>query len=204
MSVDPKAKDSNALSIRHATVADAAEVSLALAEAFCDDPLFVWEFPDDTTRPRILRAMFAHISEYVYLPAGVSACCEHGAALWQPPGVQLDKQVDPDRAAAFVNAVEGQIERLMSLVAVLNEAHPVEPHWYLPLIGVRPTAHGKGIGSRLLEFTLNQIDRHGDAVYLEATSPRNAALYARHGFEVVGELKVDDSPPLFPMWRKPL
>ena len=176
---------------------------MVLAEAFCSDPLFVWEFPDDTARPRILRAMFAHVAEHVYLPAGTSAFCENGAALWQPPGLQLDKQVKPGQAAAFVNAVEGQIERLMSLVAVLDEAHPVEPHWYLPLIGVRPTAHGKGIGSRLLEFTLNQIDEQGDAAYLEATSPRNAALYARHHFEVVGELKVADSPPLFPMWRKP-
>ncbi|HUE57987.1 MAG TPA: GNAT family N-acetyltransferase [Acidimicrobiales bacterium] len=184
-------------------MADAAEVSMVLAEAFCSDPLFVWEFPDDTARPRILRAMFAHVAEYVYLPAGTSAFCENGAALWQPPGVQLDKQVEPGQAGAFVKAVEGQIERLMSLVAVLDEAHPVEPHWYLPVIGVRPTAQGKGIGSRLLEFTLNQIDEQGDAAYLEATSLRNAALYARHGFEVVGELKVADGPPLFPMWRKP-
>ena len=176
---------------------------MVLAEAFCNDPLFVWEFPDDTARPRILRAMFAHITEHVYLPAGVSAFCEHGAALWQPPGVQLDKQIEPGQAAAFVNAVEGQIGRLMSLVAVLEDAHPVEPHWYLPMIGVRPTAQGKGIGGRLLEFTLNQIDEQGDAAYLEATSPRNAALYERHRFEVVGELKVADSPTLFPMWRKP-
>jgi ribosomal protein S18 acetylase RimI-like enzyme len=186
-----------------ATLTDVDQMSMTLAEAFFDDPLFVWQFPDDSARPRILRGMFAHVAEYVYLPAGVSSVCENGAALWQPPGARLDKQpVDPERVAAFVKAVEGNVERLMSLFAVLDQAHPKEPHWYLPLIGVHPAAQGNGIGSRLLDHTLRDIDAQGAAAYLEATSFRNASLYARHGFEVIGELRAADSPPLFPMWRK--
>ncbi len=39
--------------------------------------------------------------------------------------------------------------------------------------------------------------------YLEASSPRNRALYERHGFEVTGEIQVADSPPLWPMLRRP-
>ena len=196
--------DDTTISIRRAAATDAAEISTILAEAFFDDPLFAWVFPGDSSRPRILRAMFAHIAEHVYLPAGASTLCGSGAAIWQPPGVRLDDQVDPKLAAAFVKAVEGEMGRLMSLFGVIEEAHPVEPHWYLPLIGVRPIAQGRAIGTRLLEFTLKEIDDQRAASYLEATSPRNAALYTRHGFEVVGELRVDDSPPLFPMWREPV
>jgi hypothetical protein len=39
--------------------------------------------------------------------------------------------------------------------------------------------------------------------YLEATSERNKALYLRHGFEVMSELKLPDGPPMWPMWRAP-
>jgi hypothetical protein len=33
--------------------------------------------------------------------------------------------------------------------------HPDEPHWYLPLLGVDPLRHGKGLGSAttLILFT---------------------------------------------------
>jgi hypothetical protein len=50
---------------------------------------------------------------------------------------------------------------------------------------------------------LDVADRRGEPAYLEATSPRNRALYERHGFEVVDELRTGDCPPLWGMWRKP-
>jgi len=40
--------------------------------------------------------------------------------------------------------------------------------------------------------------------YLEATSPRNRALYERHGFKVTEEFTLGPgSPPLWRMWRPP-
>ena len=100
--------------------------------------------------------------------------------------------------------MEGQVDRLLRLANGLEAIHPTQRHWYLPLIGVRPSAHGMGIGSSLLAHTLRQIDEAGDAAYLEATTPRNASLYGRHGFEVVGEFSLDDSPVMWPMWRDPV
>jgi hypothetical protein len=47
------------------------------------------------------------------------------------------------------------------------------------------------------------VRRHGVPAYLEATSEHNRRLYARHGFEVVGELSADGSPSLWLMWREP-
>jgi hypothetical protein len=48
---------------------------------------------------------------------------------------------------------------------------------------------------------LARADRDGLPAYLEASAPRNRALYERHGFEVVGEIQAGDSPPLWPMLR---
>lgn len=41
-------------------------------------------------------------------------------------------------------------------------------------------------------------------VYLEASTPRNRALYERHGFRDHGEpIPLPDGPRLQPMWRTP-
>jgi ribosomal protein S18 acetylase RimI-like enzyme len=71
------------------------------------------------------------------------------------------------------------------------------------LLGVVPEHQRSGVGSALLRAVLDRADRRGEAAYLEATSPQNGALYERHGFEVIGELRCADCPPRWSMWRAP-
>jgi ribosomal protein S18 acetylase RimI-like enzyme len=78
----------------------------------------------------------------------------------------------------------------------LAEFHPREPHAHLVFLGVSPAAQGRGVGSAILKQTLAPLDGAGVCGYLEATTPRNVGLYARHGFEVTGEF---DLPGLH-MW----
>lgn len=175
-----------------------------LGEAFTDDPLMAWTFPDEAARPRILEAMFTFLAEHLYLPIGASVIDDAGAAaLWQPPDAKGEDSESfwAEHGEGFVAAVEGEIERTMLLGAAMAEHHPSERHWYLPAIGVRTAAHGQGLGGGVLAFTLAQVDEIGEAAYLEATTPRSAALYGRFGFEVTAEVTVDDSPPFWPMVR---
>jgi ribosomal protein S18 acetylase RimI-like enzyme len=81
--------------------------------------------------------------------------------------------------------------------------HPDEPHWYLPLLGVDPLHHGKGMGSALLQHALVICDQDSKYAYLESSNPRNITLYQRHGFELLGTIQVNTSPSIFPMLRKP-
>ncbi len=92
---------------------------------------------------------------------------------------------------------------MFSMFEQMDALHPLEAHWHLPLIGVDPAHQGKGIGSALLSHILNVCDGQNVPAYLEATSPRNAPLYERHGFEAVGSIQVADSPQSIPMLRKP-
>jgi RimJ/RimL family protein N-acetyltransferase len=81
----------------------------------------------------------------------------------------------------------------------MAEFHPQEPHWYLPLLGVDPMKQGRGYGSALLVHALERCDRDRLPAYLEASSPRNKALYERHGF--VGDRRHPGRivPPMWPM-----
>jgi ribosomal protein S18 acetylase RimI-like enzyme len=83
----------------------------------------------------------------------------------------------------------------------MDRYHPKEPHWYLAMIGVDPSRQGQGLGAALLKATLAQVDEQGLPAYLESSNPANLPLYERHGFEVQGEIRPGDGPPIIPMLR---
>lgn len=56
---------------------------------------------------------------------------------------------------------------------------------YIMFLGVRPGMQGKGYGSRLLRHVTDKADAAGRWCYLEASTPDNARLYARHGFQTL-------------------
>jgi ribosomal protein S18 acetylase RimI-like enzyme len=191
--------------IRTASVHDVARIATALSRAFFDDPVFTWMIPDVDRRREALPGFFTIFT---------AACQRHGhvhrtvdgsaAALWVPPGVA---PIADDEAEAFggalAEAAGPDAERSMAIGALLDEHHPHEPAWYVNFIGVEPAGQGRGIGTALLQKVLVVADREGEAACLDATSMRNRELYERHGFTVTDELTVDDSPPLWPMWREP-
>jgi ribosomal protein S18 acetylase RimI-like enzyme len=81
--------------------------------------------------------------------------------------------------------------------------HPEESHWYLPMIGVEPNAQGRGLGAELMRHAVERCDREGAVAYLESSNRRNISLYQRHGFDVMGEIRVGEAPLVTPMIRRP-
>ena len=170
--------------------------------AFSADPMARWAFPDPGD-------YYAYFPEFVHAFAGAAFEAGSafaldgyvGAALWLPPGVHPDEE----RLGALVaENISAELQGPISEMFELQEAcHPDEPHWYLPLIGIDPLHQGKGYGSQLLQKALGIVDSQGLAAYLEATTPSSRALYERQGFEVVRELRVAGSPPMWPMIRRP-
>jgi hypothetical protein len=60
------------------------------------------------------------------------------------------------------------------------------------------------LGSALLAPVLQRCDSDGLPAYLEASSPRNRALYERQGFAVTEEFALGrGAPPQWRMWREP-
>src|SRR5262245_21672393 len=173
-----------------------------IVKAFRDDPAARWMYPGSSDYLRNFPE-FVRIFGGKAFACGTADHCDHfdSAALWLPPGVQLDEEALI--ALLQTTVAESNQSAMFSVFEQMGAFHPAEPHWYLPLIGVDPERQGKGLGSRLLARALHRCDRDRLPAYLEATSPRNLTLYARHGFKAIGKIQAGNSPDIIPMRREP-
>lgn len=178
------------------------QVFSTILAAFISDPFarFVWPLPHQYMRsvPLFLREFagesFERGSAYV--------CADFcGAALWLPPGVHPDG--DAVEKVVRETAQAEHLDDVLSTFEQMDESHPQEPHWYLPVIGVDPNAQGRGIGEALMRYAVARCDEEGSPAYLESTNPQGISFYERHGFEVIGEVQVGAFPVVTPMLRKP-
>ena len=71
------------------------------------------------------------------------------------------------------------------------------------MIGVEPYSQGQGLGGELMRHAVARCDDEGALAYLESSNPRNISLYMRHGFEVMGEIRIGAAPLVTPMLRRP-
>lgn len=202
MAIQQRAREPSGASVRTVTPDDAERGIDSLMLAFSSDPFVRWLFPrphDYLHRfPRFVRALAGRAFEH-----GTAYSLDDFAAiaLWLPPGIEPDEE-------AMVDAIQNLVpeEQQAVLWAVLEQVeayHPTEPHWYLPLIGVDTTHQRRGYGSVLLRHVLARCDEEGTLAYLESSNPENIPLYARHGFDILGMIRVGSMPPIVPMLRTP-
>jgi ribosomal protein S18 acetylase RimI-like enzyme len=188
--------------IRSATRNEMSRAVAAIVAAFITDPIarFAWPAPYDHLRamPRAAGEFAGGSFEHGTAFVSGDFC---GAALWLPPGVY------PNGAALEAlfreTAKPEHLDDLLGTFEKMEQCHPEEPHWYLPMIGVEPNAQGKGLGADLMRYAVARCDQAGALAYLESSNPRNISLYLRFGFEVMGEIRVGAGPLVTPMLRRP-
>jgi GNAT superfamily N-acetyltransferase len=188
--------------VRSATPDEMAHAVGAINAAFITDPIarFAWPAPHDhlCAMPLAARefggAAFAHGTAYV-----TPDFC--GTALWLPPGVHPNGEALEE--IFHETAKPEHLDDLLGTFEQMEQWHPEEPHWYLAMIGVEPNAQRRGLGADLMRHAVARCDRDGLLAYLESSNRRNVSLYMRHGFEVMGEIKVGAAPTVMPMVRRP-
>lgn len=191
--------------IRTATRDDEAAVLNVVRLAFIGDPFARWAFPDAATyqlaSPLLSSAFGGRAFDHGTVDVVDGESGAVGVALWLPPGVEPD--LEGMQAVLTEHASEAVLNDMGGLGEQMAAAHPEEPCWYLPIIGVDPTAHGRGVGSALLSHAVARADAEGLPAYLESSNPRNISLYERHGFVAMATIQCGSSPPIVPMLRKP-
>jgi GNAT superfamily N-acetyltransferase len=176
-------------------------VNIQLA-AFVADPIMRWMWPEAhdfvTNFPRLVHGFGG--GAFANDAADVNEEFS-GGALWLPPGVSPDgKALEKLFKETIAEPTRSEI---LSVLEQMDESHPKEEHWHLAVIGVDAAHQGKGVGADLMQHRLATLDAMGVHAYLESSNPRNVPFYQRHGFEIVREIQVGGSPPVFPMLRTP-
>jgi GNAT superfamily N-acetyltransferase len=174
-----------------------------LVEAFMDDPVFSWVFPDRRRRHRYSRAFFdLHARRSIV--AGFAWRTDGGAALWAPPGAWRTSTMEDLLLSARTVRGTGvrHGRRVVRHLIAVERQHPTDPHLQLAVLGLRPERQGLGLGGPLIAPGLAYADEHRLPCYLESSNPRNLAFYERHGFEVTGDHPVPGGPVITFMWRK--
>lgn len=196
-----------------ARIGDAVDI---LKNAFHDDPIFGFHFPDPAIRLSVLEIFFddivrAHM-RFHHVYAATAGDRLVGTAVWRPPHVTPDTWLNTwrDRMRGFIAR-----RRLMRLApevsgkllqgfAALEATHPAVPHWYLFFIGLDPGVRGQGVGARLMAPVLDAADVSGAICHLETPFLQTLGFYRKLGYEVSGEPRpFPGAPQLWTMTRQP-
>jgi GNAT superfamily N-acetyltransferase len=198
---------SSDLQVRVATKEDIDAIAASLSRAFEDDPVWTYLLPDAASRLKRLVRYFVTAMRLQHIPHSTSYTDSAlaGAALWDPPG---HWRMTPSQyvlgTPGFIRSFGGGTLNAMRTLSAVEKRHPAgPPHYYLAVLGTDPDHQGKGIGSSVLKPVLDKCDHDGVGAYLESSKESNIAFYARHGFELRGEVRLPGGPLVWPMWRDP-
>jgi ribosomal protein S18 acetylase RimI-like enzyme len=185
-----------------AQTADAADV---LAQAFLEDPSWVWAIPDRTKRRRVQPWFFRAAIRYGlrYGEVHITSAPLKGAAIWLPPNRSALSPRRLMRAGLLpmpLKAGLSSFSRFIVMGRTLEERHRRDvssPHWYLWLVGVNPAHQGQGVGSVLVRPVLTRADEEDVPCYLDTTLEPNLTFYRRLGFEVLHASRFPRGGPAF-------
>ncbi len=186
---------------------DLPRLAATLVDAFIDDPVFRWMYPDDHARPGQLAGWFGTVAGFAFNHGHCYHLGDDAAAIWIPPDHDL---VSPAERSLMVERLAGQVgmDRAMTIATGFGEAgghHPeTPPSWTLWYVGARGNRRGQGLGAAVIEPILQRLDADGYHSYLNSTNARNINFYRRLGWEVLAEVPVPEGgPTIRPMWRLP-
>jgi ribosomal protein S18 acetylase RimI-like enzyme len=178
----------------------------AAAEGFMDNEIWVWLIPRRWQLRRLLPRHYRAMIRRVYIPRGAAWTTPDtaGASLWFPPGT-LEMSARERFAEVLSLLPEGidSFRRASRWEELIAEHHPRESHWYLQTLSIEPASQRRGAGTALIRPGLERADADGVGTYLETQRESNIPYYRRFGFELTGEISLEDSPPLWLMWREP-
>lgn len=172
-----------------------------ISTAYYNDIFFKWTVPKDQDRHKIVKDYYKIYLNDVDCVAHIAESSSNdilGASVWLPHNVDISIYHKIDKAVGS-NAI-----RFRSVADCSHYSEPpMSPFYQLVGLATIKEAQNKGIGTALLKYNLNLLDRKGIPTYLEASTPYyGKGVYGKFGYQPVGELMAfTESAVLHPLWR---
>ena len=183
--------------IRKIADADVPATAVVLADAFADNPAYVWMHPRAATRASDLRAFFVRNLRW-HLPLDLTWVASRGPQILgtstlEPPG-GVRSGVREAVAHWLVPTVRDQGLRTFLRTAAASrefgERYRVlsngTQYYHLHAVAVAPAFQGHRVGSRLVDASLQEcerlLERELAPVVVSTQRERNLPLYQRAGF----------------------
>ncbi|MBN8727152.1 MAG: GNAT family N-acetyltransferase [Xanthomonadales bacterium] len=180
--------------LRQEEIAPAAEL---LAASMRDNPLHRRVFGADESRLQgLLAAAFIALLRLRMRDGRVLAAhrreCLVGVLAMAPPGRCRPEAGFHLHMLALLarHRALARLPRILRWLAAWRRMEPAIRHWHLGPAAVERACQGQGIGTALMAAACAELDRMGDAGYLETDKDANVRLYRRGGFEVIAAQEV--------------
>lgn len=169
---------------------DVQETASCLVSAFAADPLISYFFSTalDRRDEGAIEFFSLLLRARIELGMPIRIAKQDGRVLGAVMGYDTSRPAWPaalDRAwEAMEASVPGMAERFAIYQAIADAGAPSTPHYYLGVLGVHPSAWGKGLGRALIEAfcRISEADPRSTGVYLETGAPQNVPIYERCDF----------------------
>jgi GNAT superfamily N-acetyltransferase len=188
-----------------ATRRDAHTAADLIATAFHALDVARWLVAHPEDRERVIYANMRIFVEHALDHGEMFLTADRSAvAVWFRRDKPLPEIADYDRRLWL--ACGPYTDRFRALDTAFDAHHPTDPHHHLAFMAVHPNRQGRGVGTALLNRYQARLDRAAMPAYLEASSLRSRALYARHGYILRPNAPIrlpGDGPEMWPMWRTP-
>lgn len=172
---------------------DVDRVCDTMTTAFLADPFMVRAFPDPVVRRRCLAMIYRGLIAMGLARGDIETLADDAAvAIWHTDTsyrvafADLWSQYRGMPRAAGLRAT-ARLWRMSGWLEGTHRSWVSGPHAHLQVLAVHPDRQGRGLGSTLLGRGLARVDAAGQRTYLETHLERNARLYRRFGFELVGQ-----------------
>lgn len=177
----------------------------ALVRAFAREPFHQWMVPDaqewSKKAPKYFTSYIKMIRRDGYADTADGG---HGAGLWLSPDKPGGGFLSRFQVPFVLWRLAGQkFNEVWSVIPLIEQHRPIDPHWYLDILGVDPAQASTGIGSALLTHGLERSDQSGRCVFLDTLSEDNVQFYERYDFEVTSQFALPSGLPIWTMVRQP-
>ena len=164
-----------------------------LTEAFLNEPPVPQLFHEPDRKKHATYFMKSSCAYALLFGECYTTPNREGVALWLVPGKTTMTSGRMYRAGMLSAPLKLGLKtfsRFMGFAGHTDKLHKAAapmPHYYLFVLGVSPSAQGRGAGGFLLKSMLERIDREKMPAYLETQKESNVGLYRRFGFEVAAQ-----------------